>query len=382
MQWNSAHLLLLLLIPFAIIVWSLITIEARKKREAHISPFTQALTLLLAGEQKKAMDKLLLAIKEDTDNIHAYIIYGDLLRDTGDIKRAIKVHRELTIRQNLKPDIYTEILRSLVKDYHRTGMIKQALACADEILDKFKDDIWTLDRKLEFLEILEDWHKAFEIAKKLQSLTDIPDKEKLGIYKVMEGLQILTEDGKEHDARLRFREAIKFDNDSAVAYLELAKSYVREERWEDAVKTWKEFFQVNGNQAYLAFDQLEKTLFDLGRFAELEHIYRQLINRDPKNSRAVVALASFLFRKGESAEAIRICREGMEAKPESVWIRRNLFRFLAGDNQLEEAIGLGLEVVDMVTSDAEEFICSNCHYIAHEPLFRCPQCKQWRTFKF
>jgi lipopolysaccharide biosynthesis regulator YciM len=261
-------------------------------------------------------------------------------------------------------------------------MIKQAMQYADEILDKEKDNVWTLKRKLEFLEISEDWRKAFETAKKLQALTDISDKEQLGIYKVMEGLTIRAEEGKEHDARLRFREAIKFDNDSAVAYLELAKSYLREERWEDALKTWKEFFQVNGNQAYLAFEQLEKTLFDLNRFEELELIYRQLIARDPKNSRAVVALASFLFRKGESAEAIRICREGIEAKPESVWIRRNLFRFLSADNQLEEAIELGLNVVDMVTSDAEEFICSNCHYIAHEPVWRCPQCKQWRTFKF
>jgi lipopolysaccharide biosynthesis regulator YciM len=381
MQWNSVNLLLLL-IPFAIIVWSLITIETRRKRESQISPFTQALILLMAGEQKKAMEKLLLSIKEDTDNVHAYIIYGDLLREMGDIKRAIKVHRELTIRQNLKPGVRLEILRSLVQDYQKAGMIKQAMQYADEILDKEKDNVWTLKRKLEFLEISEDWRKAFETAKKLQALTDISDKEQLGIYKVMEGLTIRAEEGKEHDARLRFREAIKFDNDSAVAYLELAKSYLREERWEDALKTWKEFFQVNGNQAYLAFEQLEKTLFDLNRFEELELIYRQLIARDPKNSRAVVALASFLFRKGESAEAIRICREGIEAKPESVWIRRNLFRFLSADNQLEEAIELGLNVVDMVTSDAEEFICSNCHYIAHEPVWRCPQCKQWRTFKF
>jgi lipopolysaccharide biosynthesis regulator YciM len=340
------------------------------------------LTLILSGDKKRALEKLREAVKEDSDNVQAYILYGDLLRDFGYHKRAAKIHRELTVREALKPELHTDIMRSLLLDYQKSGEFKLALEWAERLLADNRDDIWTLRKKLELLEALESWHKVFETARKIQSLTDSQDKEQLALYKVMEGKGILAHEGKEHDARLKYREALRLDSDCPLAYMELALSYVREERTEDAVKTWKEFFQTNPQHAYLAFEPLETTLFELGRFEELEAIYRRLINLNPKNTRAVVALARFFFRKGETAEAIRTCREGLETSPESLWIRRNLFRFLATEGRLQEAIELGLEVVNMVTSDTEEFICGNCHNISTEPLWRCPNCGMWRTFKF
>ena len=380
MQFNPLYFLLI--IPIALIAWAVFAIRRRQYLKKQFPPFTQALTLLLAGEKRKALQKLRLTVKEDTGNISAYILFGDILRDLGYHKQAAKIHKELTIRDRLKPDVQTDIKRSLLMDYMLGSYYKSALQCADGLLVRNKNDIWTLDRKLELLEAMQDWRKAAETARKIQTRTGKTDTEQLAMYKSLEGKKILANEGKEHDARMRFREAVKIDDKFPMPYLELASSYVREGRYKDAVKTWNQFFQNNPNLAYLAFEQLEKTLFDLNRFEELESIYRKLVQSAPQNTRAVVALARFLHRKGSAEEAIRICQDGLESAPQSLWIRRNLFRFHAAENRLGEAIELGLEVLNMVTRETEEFLCTNCGYLAHEPLWKCPNCGKWRTFKF
>jgi len=366
----------------AVAVAGALVYKKHQKRKKAFPPYTQAMTLMLNGEYEKALLILRDVVMDDSDNIEAYILYGDILRKLGYCKRAAKIHKELTVRDGLKPQQTIDIQRSLLLDFLEGKMYKEALSCADDMLSRTGSDLWTLQRQLEALEALSDWKHAAETARKIQNVTGKPDKELLAIYKVMEGMKILAEDGKEHDARLKFREAIKIDDRLAMPYLELADSYLRDERTEDAIKEWKQLFIKNPQKAYLTFDKLEATLFELNRFAELEKIYRNLIEEHSENTRAVAALAKFLHRKGETADAIRICQDGLELKPESLWLRRNLFRFLASDGKYKEATVVGLEVLKMVTKEKEEFACKNCGFVTHNPLWRCPQCGKWRSFTF
>ena len=357
-------------------------ISRRRKHKTSFPPFTQALTLMISGDNREALKILRDLIKNDTENIEAYILYGDILRKEGFYQRAAKIHKELTVRESIKSDIMAGIRRSLLQDYLDGKMYKQALDCADHLLQKSGGDLWTLERQLSALEALGDWKRAAETTRKIQTITNKADMEVLSLYKAMEGMTILEKDGKEHDARLRFREAAKIDEKFAMPYLELAESYLREKKTEDALKAWKQLFDRNPQHAYLAFDRLESTLFELNRFAELEKIYRRIIERDPDNSRAVTALSRFLDRKGKTEEAIKICQEGLELQPESLWLRRNLFRYLSMEKRYKEASDVGLEVIQMVTKEKQEYKCGSCGYVTEKPLWKCPDCGKWRTFKY
>ncbi|MBC8276967.1 MAG: tetratricopeptide repeat protein, partial [FCB group bacterium] len=294
-------------------VW--IYLRLRQGPKQQYSPFTQALTLMLAGENRKALEILREVVKEDTDNIEAYILYGDILRKLGQFKQAAKIHKELTVRERMKTDLRMTVLRSLLQDYIEGKMYQLALDCSDDLLSLGKDDLWTLNKRLGALEALGDWKRSSETARKIQNISGNQDRAQLSLYKVMEGRQLLEKGGREHDARLKFREGVKTDDRFAMPYLELADSYLREDRTEDALKEWKRLFAKNPHHAYLAFGQLEDTLFDLNRFEELENIYRKLIAKAPDNSRAVAGLAKFLHRKGETGEAIKLCQEGLEHRP-------------------------------------------------------------------
>lgn len=362
--------------------WTAIFLGRKNQRVRKGSTFTQALTLLLSGDKVKALEKLRQVTKDDTDNLQAYLLYGDILRDLGQFQRAAKIHKELTVRDRVSLEDRKDILRSLILDFEGGGFYRQALSYVEELLSYDRNEIWALKKKLTLLEDLTDWKKAGEAAKKLQGVSGQSDRELLALYRIMEGKKQLAEGGKEHDARLLFRAGVKIDKSCAAGYLELANSYLRENREEDAIKEWNDLFNNNPRMAYLAFDKLENTAFELGRFEELESIYNKLLKIDPRNSRAIVALARFLERKGEISRAIDILEEGLSAAPESLWIRRNLFRLLATENRHKEALEVGLEVIKMVTSEKEVYLCGKCGYIADEPMWRCPSCHSWRSFKY
>ena len=379
MDWNPNFLWFIVPLGGLLILILIFSLFPRRKKPVE-SPFTNALSRLINGDKPGALNKLREAVKEDTDNIEAYLLYGEILRGMGQFRKAIQVHRELTIRKGIRAKYRSDIQRALLLDYHLGGYHREALKYAEELLKADRRDVWTLKKKLDILEELEDWPAAGITAKRLQAVTGAENKPQLALYKCMEGAKTIQE-GREHEARLRFREAIKLDKSCAMAYFELAGSYLRAQRFVDAINIWKQFFNELPELSYLAFDQLEKTVFDLNRFQELEQIYRDLVNRSPGNTRAVVALARFLDRKGETEAALRICRDGLEHSPQSLWIRRNLFRFLTSMRRLDEACETGLELVNIVTDDKEEFVCKSCGYITGKPLWRCPKCKKWNTFR-
>ena len=379
MDFNLTILIPIVALILAVIVLFILRSGGKNRK---IPPYTQALTFLLTGEKEKALEKLREVIKQDTDNVPAYILYGDILRDMGRYKQAAKIHKELTVRQKQKPGERNDIYRSLIQDYELGENYTAALACVEEFLSKNKNDVWALGKKLSILESMNDWKNAGDTARKIQNLKAKPDARQLALYKVMEARKLLGNAGKEHDARILLRAALKIDKTCAWAYLELGDSYIRDERPEDAIKEWKELFKYNPENAYLCFNKLENTVFELGRFEDLEMIYDKLLKSDTQNTKAVVALANFVERKGELQQAIQICRDGLAAVPESLWIRRNLFRMLANEGQTKEALQLGLEVIKMVTSDTEEYICENCENIIKEPAWFCPKCRKWNTFDY
>ena len=60
------------------------------------------------------------------------------------------------------------------------------------------------------------------------------------MYKIEAGLKCVDEE-KERDGRLKFREAIKLDKLCPPAYLYLSDSYIRENRYDDALTELKRF---------------------------------------------------------------------------------------------------------------------------------------------
>lgn len=351
----------------------------KKEHDASIE-YTTALNYLIIGEKKKALEKLRETVRLNTSNIDAYIKIGDILRELGSIDRAIKIHRGLTARYNLTSGQKIEILKSLIKDYQAAENYDRAIRVCQKLLEITNHDIWVQEMMLELYEGSRDWEKAFDTLKKIQKGRGKKDNQLLALYKVESGLRLI-EQGKERDGRIKFREAIKLDKKCPPAYLYLSDSYIRENRYEDALAELERFSTQVPQLSYLGFARIKDILFHEGMFGEVENIFESLLQNNPENESIRFSLADIYERKGELGRAINLCYEALERNPESQQARRYLAKFLVQIGKREEALQHALDLVEnLMDQKTDQFICKSCAFTSNEPKWRCPQCHEWNTF--
>ncbi|MCB1059792.1 MAG: tetratricopeptide repeat protein [Calditrichaeota bacterium] len=339
------------------------------------TPYAEGLRAILDGDTPKAIQKLRETVGADTNNIDAYLRLGQLFAQSGDLDRATKIHRALTLRGDLVDRQKLDIYRALSEDYLKNGDYNRALESVNQMLGISKKDAWALQQKSEILAGQGQWQAAYESAEKLNGLTTATSGRRLALLKTLEG-ERLCNAGKERDGRVQFRQAIKHDATLVAPYLYWGDSYVREHRVEDAVKIWRRLIDVNPAQSYVAFERLETHLFDLGRFSEIEQIYREVIHSYPQNVHAYAALSRFLRKKGDAGGAITTLRDGLEHNPESLWLRRRLIRMYHDVHDVDGVLNMSRDVLSRVMKENYEYSCSNCGNVSHEPLWVCPKCNK------
>lgn len=306
--------------------------------------YAEGLNLLLAGEREQALEKLKKTVSVDSENVDAYVKIGDILRSFGDTKRAINVHKYLTVRKGLTSKQHSTILRSLACDYFEAAMYEQALKVLQKVLDIDRNALWARQMRLKIHEATADWPKAFQAYKALKSQSGGINKRKLALFKVREGLRVSQEGGDEKEAQACFKEAIRIDPEGPAGYIAMADSYVGQERKDDALKVLRKFIERAPADSYLVFGRLKDLLYEGGVYGEIENIYHEIKKSQPDNLTVRMALAENFEKKGELERAVNECLAVLEKDPENKHARTYLVKLYHkfGNNAaaLEMALGL------------------------------------------
>ena len=363
-----------------ILIAAIITLSVRRpKPKRQTSPYIEALHLLLENRKEEALTQLKKTVKEDSENVMAYIKLGDLFREAGDPLRAVKIHDNLLIRNGLTDAQTADILQHLILDYRTADMPDKAIETAERLARRSKKNIEHQKLLLSLYESKGNWDKAFFHRQSINKWQKSNDQSVLALYKVEAGQGAIAR-GAEREGRIRFREAVKLDKLCIPAYLFWGDSYRREKRNDDAIRIWEDFTRKNPEWAHLAFDRLKETLFETGRYWEIEGIYQRVLQNAPENPTVNLELADLYRNQGQFDQAIELCQDVLDTYPEEprAWYILTQVRQQKGDpaSALEEA----LEGLNKQIQKKTIFICSACGYESKTPLWRCPDCRSWNTF--
>lgn len=373
---------LILVILSAVAALVLVFVFKRKpftKVEEATLDYTEGLNLLLLGRRESALNKFKEAVRKNSQLIDAYLKIGDILREMGEVRRAINVHKYLTVRTGLRPQQHLEILKGLTKDYQAAKEFDKALEVVNKILAKDKKNFWARELKLQLYEQKEEWDKAYQVCKELKKLKGEFKNGRLALYRVQEGLQLI-EKGQEKEARSRFKDAIKIEPCVPPAYIYLADSYIREDRKGDALKVLKRFVEKVPEQSYLAFERIKELLYESGVYGEIENLYLELINNQPENLTVQLALSEIYEKKGELQKAIETCLDVLDKDPSNKTAKQYLVKFYHKAGKEREAVKLALDLINESLEKEKKFRCKNCSYVTKEPFWRCPACHEWDSF--
>jgi len=360
-----------------ILVFIFILVLIRKKRKSS-APYTEALHCFIEGDRDSALELLKKAVKEDTENVMAYILLGNIIREKGNPQKAIKIHRNLLVRSNLTKSQTQEILIALIRDYKNAGLISQAVEMAEKLVKQDRKNTQYQELLLTLYEENKSWDKAYFQRQSLNKWKKQKDSNILALYKIEAGLDAIKK-GLEKEGRIRFREAIKLNKKCIPAYLYWGDSLQRENRYSEALEVYINFTKKNPQKAHLAFDRIKDLLFDMGRYGEIELIYRDVISRDPENFEAHLNLADLHMKQGDIERAEKECRDLYNKYPGNKKCGLLLISLLRYRQKEKEAIQKAVELLKLETGK-HIYKCSKCGFETEEIIWRCPSCGAWDSF--
>jgi lipopolysaccharide biosynthesis regulator YciM len=368
----------LFVLGLVIVLWLLWIWARRNTRRRVVTPddaYTLALSALIAGNRRLALVQLKEAVQHSSDNLDAYIRLGDLLRESGQIEKALSIHRDLTVRPRLPAGGRARILESLTRDYLAAGRFEEAGQSAERLRHTDPSNRFAFRALQEVAESLRDWPRAIKVVEDRSRLEGQKDKALLARYHGFVGGEEV-EAGESKEARRRFEEALKLDPDCLLALLYLGDLEVAGGRPEKAVELWKELAERSPAHGEFVFDRLERAYFEMGQFEEVVVFYRELLHRADREDSvpALLALAEILRRKGNLDDAGSLIQEALEIEPENARAHRLLVKLAVDRKDPAEALQHLDRVLELTTS-SRVLTCRHCEEPLGGPRWRCPTCR-------
>jgi lipopolysaccharide assembly protein B len=370
---------LFILVIFVFYIYNLRPKQNGKRKEAQ-TEYIAGLNHMIAGENIKALERLRATIHLDTEYVDAYVKIGDILRNVGRANRSIKIHSDLFIRQNINSAQRVSILKSLALDYHANGQNMDALKTIEQILDIDRHHAWAQNFQITLFEDLGEWEEAINQMRKNEQVSKEERANRLAGYKVEQGKKLALA-GREHQGRLCYREAMKLNRECAAAYLELADSYVRENRLDDAVTALQRLIHVKPEFAELAFIRLKELFYNLGHFEEMEKVYLELLKTNPHVVEAYLGMVEIYEKKGELRRAIDACEKVLSLAPKRLDGKLMLMSLNGKLGKANRVLEISQEIVDELLTRQTKYRCQICTNSSQDYFLRCPKCKAWNSAK-
>jgi lipopolysaccharide biosynthesis regulator YciM len=370
-------LILCVLAIFVHRIW--VSVIAKRRRLAGRNPYVEGISALLDGEENVALNLFRQAVREEPQNVDAYLRLGDALRETGEVTRSIQIHRELTVRPSLSKGVLARVLLSLARDYRKARRLDRAAATYEHVLETQPRHEKALNELLDVYEEMAEWDKAYLIRREISKVKKIDDTRFLALYKAYVGKAYLDQ-GDLGKAESTLKDSLKIDSECAAAYIYLGDVHYATGSIDNAIASWRKIVTMFPDIAYLTFRRLEKAFYEKGKFEKIVDLYSEVLDRSPRDVNTMMTLANIHRKKGNIDDALRLCQTALEFDPGSRRIKQALARLYYEKGDTERSLRAMVEAFNGFSSDEEHYVCSNCGYKSNEILWRCPRCKEWETF--
>ena len=353
------------------------------RRRARESPrYLLGLNLLASNQLDLAIQELNTAAGRDADALEIQLILGNLYREKGQVTRAIQLHQQLLQRSRLTRKEQAYVLLGLGLDFKRGGFVDRAFETFTEVL-RIDDANQQALVNLEKLHMeQQQWQEARAVRQRLAALADPADRRHQAILAFFEtrlGVQAL-ERGDPAEAVSRYEAAIALDEGAVPARLNLGDLQRREGRIDEAIATWENVADVAPDRAGLILDRVEAASREQGDAERFPALCRRLIDANPQDWRARLALGRHLADRGEPSAALDLLFESLVHNPHALTVHQVVWQALAALRFDEGRVRRYMALTRDAVFYLDPHVCMRCRYRSTELLWQCPQCHEWNTF--
>ena len=354
------------------------------RRRARESPhYILGLNFLVANQIDLAIEELTRAASVDPDALEVHMILGNLHREKGQVGKAINVHQSLLQRPRLNRLEHAYVLLCLGLDYKRGGFVDRALEAFTEVLRLDPKNEYALMNLQKLHEEQHQWTEAYDTRERLSQLaaTDARSQSQaiLAFLENEIGLEAFRRKNCAEAAR-RFGAAIALDASAVPAYINLGDVRAAEGDERGAAEIWEKLVDISPDRAYLAFDRLEALGRRTGHPERFTRLCRRLIDENPQDWRARLALSRHLAAAGQPREALDLLFAALVQNPHALSIHQAIWRALGQLHHPAALVDRYGELTEHAVFYLDPHVCVRCRYRSTELLWQCPHCHDWNTF--
>ena len=164
------------------------------------------------------------------------------------------------------------------------------------------------------------------------------------------------------------------------AYLNLGDLRVAQGKDSEAAAIWEKLVDVAPDRAYLAFDRLEALAVRSGSPERFTKLCRKLIEDNPQDWRARLALSRHLAASGRAHDALDLQFAALVQNPHALSIHQAIWRAFAQLQYPAALVNRYSELTRHAVFYLDPHVCMRCRYRSTELLWQCPHCHDWNTF--
>ncbi len=339
-----------------------------------MNSYQEGLNLLLEGRREKALTKLKKAVREMPNNVDAWLTLGDLLREKGEVNKAVQIHRNLLVKKKLPKPLFEQLKKALVLDYVHVEEYSRAIPILKELIDSNSKEVSYYRLLLSIYEKLSDWQEAIKTYERIFKVVRHGDKTDLAFYYSFVAAHQLDQ-SQESEAEKNLKKALKLNDNCIPALLYQGDIDFQCHRLKDAKEKWLRIVKNSPHLAHLVFYRLEKLYFEEGSFSEILDLYEDLRNQSINDKQVLSALVRLYEKMGRRNDAIDTLNEILTIDPADIQARGWLIQLFAETDNRDKIVEQARELCSRFPSESYE--CAHCGYQSAEFFFRCPECEEW-----
>ena len=354
-------------------------IDRRRLRQT--PHYMLGLNFLVDHHVDQAIDELTQAVSTDGDALEIQMILGNLLRQKGQVARAITLHQSLLQRPDLTPIEHAYVLLCLGLDYRHGGFVDRALEAFRQVVDLDPQNRYALVNLQRLHEDQQEWSKAADVRQAIERLDTVePENRQILAFLRNQIGRAFLQAGAVKEAAATFSEAIETDPATAPAYLNLGDVRAAGGDLPGAIDAWEQLTRAVPDRAHLAFARLERAYGSAGGPGRFVSLCQRLIAQHPQDWRARLALSRHVSAAGHHGAALDLLFDALPHHPHALTIHQEVWRVLGALEFNPVLVGRYTDLTRGAVFYLDPHVCTTCRYRSTELLWQCPQCHDWNTF--
>jgi len=255
----------------------------------------------------------------------------------GEVGRAIRIHQNLLLRRDLSKQDTVRALAGLAADFRQGGFLRRAIASYEEVLAHDPGHRQATAALVRLHAQAREFPRALEMARRLARIErrDGSEAESDLLVEMAEAAQA---EGRSEDARKAVKKALRRNRRSPRAWAALGALEAERGRSRAALAAWSRVPALDRRAAAAVYPRLEAAYAALEKPRDFETLLEGLIESQPEDAVARMALARTLAARGEVDAACAQLREVLEREPDDLEARGALGRLLLAEGKSLDAV--------------------------------------------